>query len=95
MTLVHKLINSAFDISFQNNNEIHEKWIKFSLFTGGQLSHTHFISSIQDIGHIDLLRCMEDELAMDLHSHHLTYQRLLSNLWVGSCYEVFRVINKK
>lgn len=96
MVLVNTLINSAFEIASQKNNEVNKKWIKFSHFTGSQLPHTHFTSSIQDIGHIDLLlRCMEDELAMDSHPHHLTYLRLLSNLWVGSCYEVFRVINQK
>ncbi|WP_133137752.1 hypothetical protein [Legionella rowbothamii] len=95
MSSVNILISSAFEMAFKHSPEIHQKWIKSSLFTGAQLPNTQLVISLQDIGNMDLLlRAMEDESSSKAPLN-LTYQRLLSDLWIGSCYEVFRVMKQK
>src|SRR6266545_4559907 len=67
---------------------------------GGQLPASLLVSSVQRAGELDLLlRCMEDELSVvidspkpDLSFH---YQALLSELWVGHVYEIFRLLKDR
>ncbi len=93
-----QLVGMAYATAFQQHTETHKRWIAASFKVGGQLPHSLLMVSIQRVGQLDiLLRSMEDEFdhlkatrtEMDMIAFNA--MSLMSELWVGSIYEVFRL----
>ena len=79
--------------------ELHKTWINISARVGGLLPNSLLFPSVQRSGDLDMvLRCMEDDFTppqegageADLLSGH--YQMMLSQVWVGDVYEIFRLL---
>jgi hypothetical protein len=100
---VTQLITEAFVLARSRYPEIHKAWISTSGRLGGLLPSSLFMLSLQRAGDLDMvLRCMEDdyvpspegagedERPADLLSGH--YQLMLSELWIGAVYEIFRLL---
>jgi hypothetical protein len=92
---VSKMIAGAFEQAAQTHASLHEAWIRVSVRLGGVLPDSRLMSSVQNDGRLDLvLRCMEAECLAGaqegLFESH--YQRVLSEVWVGSVYETLRLI---
>ncbi|MCJ8142742.1 hypothetical protein MKI84_07405 [Ancylobacter sp. A5.8] len=96
---VAQYINAAFGLAAQRHASIFDRWIALSLIGAG-LPRSLLMPNIQRIGRLDiLLRCLEEELIAvggeargDLGFDHLLH---LSELWVGSAYEIFRVMDER
>lgn len=88
--------------------DLQKNWIDVSLRVGGLLPKSRLLVSVQRVGDLDmLLRAIEDEWvsapvkpgdagrqsAADLLSCH--YQLMLSELWVSSAYEIFRLLKAR
>jgi hypothetical protein len=96
---VSKLVATAFALATQSQPELSKAWIQVSFRLGGALPNSLLILSLQRDGNLDLvLRCMEGErAATDQHSEQaglfeVHYQKMLSELWVGSLYESLRLL---
>ena len=99
---VTKLISTAFHVARSKYGTLNRSWVAVSHRIGGRLPHSLLSMSVQRDGELDLvLRCMEDEHASlaqngnndDLFGFH--YQKMLSDLWVGSVYETLRLLNER
>src|SRR5260370_18192784 len=97
---VTQLVTEAFRLAVSQNRALWQTWIKISCLVGSQLSDSLLMPSIQRAGELDIvLRSMEDDYTpppenpgeADLFSGQ--YQVMLSELWVGSVYEMFRLLN--
>jgi hypothetical protein len=94
------LIVAAFRRASVRQKATHESWVKISFRVGSTLPHSLLSASIQRDGELDLvLRCMEDDFAeatkLEKTTENLVlfhYQKMLSEIWIGSVYEVFRLI---
>lgn len=98
---VSQLLAATFNAAFLRAPEIRKRWISSSYKVGGNIA-VGAIMTVQYIGQLDLvLRAMEDERAEILSSEEdsldlsLTCQSNLSDSWVGSAYEIFRILNAK
>jgi len=100
---VSNLITAAFDVAKTQHPDEASKWISLSYRLVGSTAIVMLAVSIQRAGDVDLvLRCMEDEAAsakstggrqgIDLSFH---YQKMISELWVSSCYEILRTIKQR
>ena len=96
---VMQLITAAFRLAVFRHPELHQTWVNISLRVGGLLLKSRLVASVQRAGELDMvLRCMEDDFSpsqegageVDLFSFH--YQLMLSQLWVGEVYEIFRLL---
>jgi hypothetical protein len=95
-------IVGAFQRASERNRPLHELWIKVSVRAGSVLPHSRLSGSIQSAGALDVvLRCMEDDnpTAMQLEEDNpglffLHYQLLLSEFWIGSVYEILRLVKE-
>ncbi len=80
--------------------ELQKTWITVSGRLAGQISGGPFVFDAQQCGHIDLLiRCLEDEFDPQNPNVELTmmvdtYKVMLSNMWIGAMYEIFRSLNQ-
>ena len=99
---VSLLTAQAFQLGLSRYQELHRTWIKISHRVGGQLPGSLLAFSMQRAGELDaLLRCMEDEVfqldaaAEDIKLISFNYQSMLSELWIGTVYEIFRVIKQR
>jgi hypothetical protein len=100
---VTQLITAAFMLARFRYPELRETWTSISARVGGLLPNSPLLSSIHRTGDLDMmLRAMEDDFSAppeggdeanrqaDLLSDH--YQLMLSELWVGAVYEIFRLL---
>lgn len=102
-----QLIVTTFRSASSKYRELHRAWISVSFRVGGLLPNSLLNSSVQQIGHLDMvLRCLEDETAPTVHddtapdttefeAHALSYQMDLSALWIGALYEVCRLLKDR
>jgi hypothetical protein len=102
---ISTLVTSAFTSSAEQYPELNRTWIKISFHVGGRLPQSLLSAVIQRDGSIDLvLRCMEDEHARrmagsqsqgDANMFAFHYQKILSDYWIGSMYETFRLLRQR
>jgi hypothetical protein len=93
---VSTLIIGAFELARARQRASQSLWVKTSWKIGGRLPHSALLMSVQRDAEVDLvLRCMEDDHTptkdneIDLSYH---YQKMLSDLWIGSMYETYRLM---
>ena len=94
---VSQLIAAAFALAKQRMSGHYQQWVDASWVIGGALPNSMLSSSVQKEGEIDLvLRCMEAEAVQRAGQPdpHFTfhYQVLLSEGWLGGCYEILRTL---
>ena len=95
---VTSLITSAFGLASQRYPDLHRQWNQVSVRLGGLLPQSLLMAAIQRDGSLDLLlRCIEDDAATRMHAGQQLgfdthYQRMLSELWIGSVYESLRLL---
>lgn len=96
---VTKLISTSFHAARSKYGTLNQSWIAASFSIGGRLPHSLLTASVQRDGELDpVLRCMEDEQALlalketDDNQFGFHYQKMLSELWVGSLYETLRLL---
>ncbi|MGX8882118.1 hypothetical protein ACWWD9_02775 [Methylovorus sp. SPW-M1] len=101
---VTRLLVTAFSQAAASQRAIYERWINTSIRVGGLLPKSTLMISVQSLGHLDMMiRGMENDfyspesLRSDdmVIAYALTYQRLLSELWVGSAYEIARLLRAR
>jgi hypothetical protein len=88
------MIAEAFAQAAQTYASLAEAWIRVSHRLGGALPNSLLGPSVQRDGRLDLvLRCMEDEHAAGAQGpFEYQYQRMFSEVWVGSVYETLRLL---
>ena len=102
---VSSLLNGIFAIAMTKYHDRHVAWTNLSGLLAGQFSLPIAMISLQSQGHLDLLLCcIEDEfkgneasirtgnIGFDLVPH---YQRMLSESWIISCYEILRAFRQR
>src|ERR1700674_530451 len=94
---VSTLIIEAFQKANLSHQTVAQTWVSVSYRVGGLLPNSLLGAAIQRDGNVDVvLRSMEDELAAPKatgpHMMHFHYQKMLSELWVGSVYETVRLL---
>jgi hypothetical protein len=98
---VTHLVSLAFSQARQRHSELFTSWVNISYKIGGLLPASALFTSVQAVGHLDVvLRCMEDDFQQNssleeppwFGSH---YRGILSDLWVGSTYEIFRLLKAR
>lgn len=96
---VSGLITAAFAQASNAYPDLHKAWIQASFRIGGLIPASLLMASVQQSGSLDLaLRAMEDEHTPPdqkpdgLPMLAIHYQKMLSELWVGSLYEVTRLL---
>jgi len=100
---VTQLITAAFMLARFRYPELHKTWNSISARVGGLLPNSLLLSLVHRTGDLDMiLRAMEDDFSAppegageadwpaDLLSDR--YQLMLSELWVGVVYEIFRLL---
>lgn len=93
-------LEAGFAEALSRHIEILNRWVSVSL-RGLVLPKSLLPASIQDLGNLDVvLRCSEDEIAVILKDGHEIGFRahiptLLSNLWIGSAYEIIRLVRER
>jgi hypothetical protein len=102
--VVSRLIEGAFGAARSSYVELDNAWISLSMRLAGPTLNAAASYKIQRAGAIDLLvRCLEDDLKerrliasylqqVDFAFH---YQKMLSEMWVASCYEILRAIRQR
>ncbi|MCS0503068.1 hypothetical protein [Ancylobacter mangrovi] len=93
-------IGAAFALAAQRQEAIRQRWRAVAMI-GYRLPRSLLPVAIQRIGELDvLLRCMEDDIA-DAIRHDIDvgsgedHALHLAEMWVGSAYEVVRVVNER
>jgi hypothetical protein len=94
---ISRLITTAFAQARIRNQPLYESWTRIAWRIGGLLPRSTLVMSVQRDGEIDLvLRGMEDDAAPETPEHDVDfsihYRKMLSELWVGSMYETFRLL---
>jgi len=89
--------DAAFSLSSREHSDLHHRWIKISARIGGELPGSMLMASVQRVGRIDmLLRSLEDEAQIDVPFEQMPSrhdnQTMMSEIWVGWAYEVFRLL---
>jgi hypothetical protein len=94
---VSRLISLAFQSAQAKNSELWERWIRISAIVGSALPAASLMTHIQRDGYIDvLIRSLEDEFDSNNNDlFQLYHLRILSDYWVGSMYEIFRLLNER
>jgi hypothetical protein len=102
--LVSKLIENAFGAARSGYGELDKSWTLLSHQLGNLASIPTAMGSIQRAGTLDLLiRCLEDDLALRLQAQQkqnepdfaFHYQKMFSELWVVSSYEILRALRQR
>jgi len=94
---VGALIAGAFGLARGKHPELNKTWIAISFQIGSLLPNSLLVSSLQRVGELDLvLRCMEDDFQPpkedEPEQFHTHYQLMLSEIWIGAIYEIFRLL---
>jgi hypothetical protein len=96
---ISDLITAAFQQAADKYPHVQDAWLKASVHIGGLMPNSLLMPSIQNDGRLDVvLYSMEDELGAELqNSVHrpmlaLTFQTLLSEVWIGRVYETVRLL---
>lgn len=100
---VTAFIDAAFAAARTAHRSTLEQWLSASVVLHMLLPDSRLMLTVQRIGNLDvLLRAMEDEAAVVLKcvedgTEGLDLTRLLelSTIWVGDCYEVFRLLKSR
>lgn len=96
---ITKLVSSAFHLARTENASLADEWSRISLRVGIGLPQSLLVLSIQRVGALDmLLRSIEAETAAALVSSDddsFDLQTSLSELWIGSVYEILRVLRAR
>jgi hypothetical protein len=96
---IGNLIASAFGAARARTGNLAERWVAVSFRIGGAIPNSLLSLSVQRCGELDcLLRCMEDEKAKAGSGENplaFHYQAMLSELWVGSIYEILRLLDER
>jgi hypothetical protein len=98
---VAQLITAAFNLSRSRRQELHRTWISISFKVGGLLPASQLFTAVQQSGDLDLvLRSMEDDFSLpqvsaEPENFSLHYQKMLSEMWVGEVYEIFRLLGDR
>lgn len=102
---VTDLIFNAFTLAFSDQRTVRESWIRISHGIGSLLPDSLLVMSVQQVGIIDiLLRSLEKEretLVFERKRNETDtrlefhYQCILSQNWVCSVYEIFRLLQRK
>jgi hypothetical protein len=97
MTDVGQMLLATFVKARQRTPGLGEKWVTLSYKIGGHLPNSLLPMSVQAAGHLDeVLRCIEDDFCPDAQEGAAGfvahYQSMLSSLWMGQVYEVFRLV---
>lgn len=98
---ISRLLSSAFGLARAQNAGLSSEWKQISLRVGLGLPQSLLVVSIQRVGALDtLLRSIEAEVASALPDSEedmdfVDLQQNLSELWVGSVYEILRVLNER
>lgn len=97
--IVSRLITTAFQEAASQYPDIHHKWVAISQRIGALLPESLLIVSVQRSGRLDVvLRCMEDDFAPQsggtgsIDALSVEYQAMLSDIWIGVAYEIFRLL---
>jgi len=98
---IGRLIATAFQAAKQRNPELARKWIEISARIGGRVPNSMMVS-VQRAGDLDLaVRAMEDSHrdpsadADIAEGFQLHYHMMLAELWIGSVYEVLRLLKER
>lgn len=92
---------AAFDSAAERQQSGLDRWRRTSLTIGAFAPRSLLYVSVQELGRLDaVLRCMEDERrdsvsSSDQGMRGFTEQMTLSGLWVGSAYEILRVVHER
>jgi hypothetical protein len=85
-----------------DQSEITAEWTSISFRVGGILPSSTLVATVQMVGALDvLLRSMESDFRRAWSQRDETkmfethYQVLLSGLWIGSAYEIFRLLRER
>jgi hypothetical protein len=96
---ITSLIVAAFAKAARRQPVLPQTWVRLSHAVGSLLPGSTLVVSIQRAGRLDvLLRCMEEDFSdrtpKDEHTDLLgfDYQIMFSEAWVGSVYEITRLI---
>lgn len=95
---VSTLIATAFHHSRIRQTEINKAWIAISHRIGSSLPASLLLGAIQKAGELDLLlRCIEDDYHQNSNDElfQAHYQIMISELWIGSVYEIFRLLDER
>jgi hypothetical protein len=100
--VVSQLVSATFRQATAQHPALCHKWIQISARVGGSLPASQLIATVQMLGDLDMvLRCMEDDFRPSavapgpdaLFAHH--YQKMLTELWTGGAYAVFRLLDER
>jgi hypothetical protein len=96
---VTQLITIAFRLAASRYPDLHQTWVKASFQIGSLLPNSLLVSSVQRAGQLDMvLRCMEDDFSLPPEGAKEDAifsgdcQIMLSELWIGVVYEIFRLL---
>lgn len=93
------LIEGAFLLGRQRNQDLARRWVAASFHIGGLLPRSSLTVSVQRVGELDIvIRCMEDELKTQDPNEigfKLNYLVTLSEIWIGSAYEIVRLLSER
>lgn len=99
---ISEQLTTAFFNAVARYPELNRAWGEVSHRVGSRLPHSLLSAAIQRDGSVDLiLRCMEDELSQRIAaddqsgSFAFHYQKMISDSWVGSMYETFRLLRDR
>ena len=98
--LVKDLVTLTFVTAHSRHADLWKRWVAISLKIGGLLPDSFLSVAVQRVADIDLvLRCMEEEYRIPVPNRGIDtgfhYQGMLSELWVGDVYEVFRLLEER
>jgi hypothetical protein len=96
---VSELLGAATVLSSSQWPALRDQWVKISHVVGGRLPASTLTSSVQEIGQLDLLlRSVEAEWRPQQTAqidYAFTCYSMLSDLWIGAIYEVFRLLESR
>ena len=99
-----RLLTGAFAAAFEQFQELYVRWVAVSNKIGLTLPDSTLTLSVQRVGRLDLVaRALEDERfdssqpINDFPTHLLRdeCQGMISELWVGSVYEIVRLLEER
>lgn len=97
--LVSNLVAAAFTHARASQDQLMQRWISISHQVGSLLPHSLLAMSVQRVGELDILiRALEDEFrsaGSDGIGFNAHYQIMMSDLWVGSLYEICRLLSER
>ncbi|MBN8915273.1 MAG: hypothetical protein J0I31_06720 [Rhizobiales bacterium] len=97
--IVSNFVASAFSQARARQDELVRRWISISHKVGSLLPQSLLTMSVQRVGELDvLLRAIEDEFRSagpDKFGFNAHYQIMMGDLWVGSLYEICRLLSER